>query len=309
MVDYKILINTNLSQMITNGLVSVIIPAYNSKTYVCDAIDSVVNQTYKNFEVIVIDDGSTDGTLELLNLKYPDLKIVSQRNSGLAAARNRGLELAKGDFIQLLDADDIILPLKFEESIRYLENGLDLVSCWCDEVTTDLCNIIQIRKPYTNGTNHFIEILKYNSIGVVHGPIFKKSILTKVPGFDESFGNYCADWNFWMKIIYSDYKIGIIENVHCKYRRSSLSLTMRLKYPNNAGDKKVIKKARHIIKNRSQESGILLEICKKELANRIIRCMESAYKEKRYLSFIGNLLEALIHSQSRKRLLARFSNI
>jgi len=112
------------------GKISVIIPTYNSREYICEAIESVLRQSYKNYEIIVIDDGSTDDTVRLLDSKYRGLRIVSQKNAGLATARNTGLKLAKGDYIQFLDADDTILPGKFEETITYFEKGYDVISCW-----------------------------------------------------------------------------------------------------------------------------------------------------------------------------------
>ena len=89
-------------------LVSVIIPLYNARRYVAQAIESALNQTYSNVEVIVVDDGSTDDPLEVIS-KYP-VRVIRQDNQGVSAARNTGIREATGEFIVTLDADDAISP-------------------------------------------------------------------------------------------------------------------------------------------------------------------------------------------------------
>ena len=91
--------------------ISVIIPAYNAEKFLVESIESVINQTIDDFEIIVIDDGSTDSTLDILRNyeeSYEDFIVICQDNSGPAAARNRGLDVAKGEYIYFLDADDVL---------------------------------------------------------------------------------------------------------------------------------------------------------------------------------------------------------
>jgi len=101
--------------------VTVVIPTYNCAKYLPDAINSVLNQTYKDFEIIVVDDGSTDGTKKVMESymqKYQDrFRYFYQQNNGVAAARNRSIEEAKGEYIALLDADDEFVPNALEECI------------------------------------------------------------------------------------------------------------------------------------------------------------------------------------------------
>jgi len=106
--------------------VSVIIPAYNSGKHICEAIDSVLNQTFKDFELIVVDDGSTDDTKKKI-IKYIDkIVYVYQENAGASAARNLGIVKSSGGYIAFLDSDDIWLPRKLEQSIEFLEKkGFD----------------------------------------------------------------------------------------------------------------------------------------------------------------------------------------
>lgn len=105
----------------TRGIVSVIIPCFNAETWIEEAIESCLNQTYSHIEIVVIDDGSTDKSLDVIK-KYTD-KIVWETgvNKGANHARNRGLALSQGDFIQLLDADDFLFSEKIERQIKLLE--------------------------------------------------------------------------------------------------------------------------------------------------------------------------------------------
>lgn len=108
------------------SLVSVIIPTYNSAPYIVDAIGSVLAQTYQNLEIIVVDDGSNDNTREVL-VRYRDkITCLYQENRGVSAARNRGMQHAQGEFIALLDADDIWLPTKLERQLRFMFEHMDV---------------------------------------------------------------------------------------------------------------------------------------------------------------------------------------
>ena len=112
-------------------LISVILPAYNAETYLKEAIDSILVQTYKNFELIVLNDGSTDRTEEII-LSYDDARIryvKNDTNLKLIKTLNKGIELAKGDYIARMDADDISLPTRFEEEIKYMEMHPDIDVC------------------------------------------------------------------------------------------------------------------------------------------------------------------------------------
>ena len=102
-------------------LVSVIIPTYNSSQYIKEAIDSVLAQTYKNFEIIVIDDGSTDNTKEVLAPYLSVIKYIYKNNGGPASARNRGIKEANGEFVAFLDADDVWKPDRLARGVDILD--------------------------------------------------------------------------------------------------------------------------------------------------------------------------------------------
>ncbi len=123
-------------------LVSVIIPVYNAENFVSECIDSIINQSWTNWEVILIDDGSTDNSLLVIKNKVGSdnrFSIVTQQNSGAPAARNRGLLLAKGEYIQFLDADDELSPDKLKNQVQTLELNPNSV-VWC--LTQKFCNKI-----------------------------------------------------------------------------------------------------------------------------------------------------------------------
>jgi glycosyltransferase involved in cell wall biosynthesis len=127
--------------MKSNPLVSVIIPTYNRASYLPSAIDSVLHQSHKNVEVILVDDGSTDDTPSVLQSYGDRIRVVTQSNSGPAIARNRGIAVSTGDIIAFLDSDDQWLPTKLERQVRSLEAAGPGVTC-------SLCNCTVL---YANG--------------------------------------------------------------------------------------------------------------------------------------------------------------
>ena len=132
-------------------LVSVIIPLYNCERYISQAVESILNQTYKKIEIIVVDDGSTDFSLKVVKTFQDErIKIISRENGGLAKARNSGITEAKGEIAGFLDADDYWHPSKIETHIRhfkaYPEIGLSYsYSQFCDE-NSNLKPLIKSRR-------------------------------------------------------------------------------------------------------------------------------------------------------------------
>lgn len=112
---------TESSATASMPLVSVIMPVYNTAQYIGDAIDSVLSQDYPNKELIIIDDGSTDGTVDIIRRYQPAITLLTQKNQGSAVARNAGLDAARGDYVAFLDSDDIWLPGKLTAQVKYME--------------------------------------------------------------------------------------------------------------------------------------------------------------------------------------------
>ena len=108
------------------NLVSILIPAYNAEKWVADTIRSAINQTWPNTEIIIVDDGSTDNTLAIAKtFESATVKVISQENTGSAEARNRALSYAQGDYIQYLDADDLLSADKIAIQMKKAEGGAD----------------------------------------------------------------------------------------------------------------------------------------------------------------------------------------
>lgn len=181
-------------------LCSIIIPSYNHSKFLARSIECSLKQTYKFVEVIVVDDGSTDETSEIVK-KYSN-KILYHRkiNGGLGAARNTGIKLSRGEYLQFLDADDFIDETKIEKQIPFFENdpGLSIVysACGCTEATgTSIDNISYELK---DGEDP-VKILFGRSLFPVHAGLIKKSAILDAGCFDEARVAQ-EDWQLWLKI-------------------------------------------------------------------------------------------------------------
>jgi len=132
-------------------LVSVILPTYNRAGVLPRAIDSVFAQTYKNIELIVVDDGSTDDTPRILSHYGNNIKIISQKNKGVSAARNTGIRQARGDYIAFVDSDDKWLPSKLEDQIRFFQDHPnDNIALVCTDVQAiDIHGVQHERRRFT----------------------------------------------------------------------------------------------------------------------------------------------------------------
>jgi len=130
---------------IEQDLVTVIIPCYNAENHIIDTLNSVIHQTYKNLEIIVVDDNSTDNTLNLLNsIKDDRLKIIINTKKGAASARNQGIKICKGKYVQFLDADDILSLNKIEIQVKSLETNPTSIA---------VCSTIH----FFDGVNHLLK--------------------------------------------------------------------------------------------------------------------------------------------------------
>jgi glycosyltransferase involved in cell wall biosynthesis len=175
-------------------LVSVVIPCYNYGQYLEQAIDSVLAQTYTNFEIIVVDDGSTEpDTIMLLNnLNKSKTKIVRTRNLKLPTARNNGIKEAKGKYICCLDADDLLKPTYLEKCLFKLEaENVDVCYTWVQEFG-DSQAIIPTKEFDIDSLMH------QNCLHV--SAVFKRGIWEAVGGYNESMVDGYEDWDFWLAI-------------------------------------------------------------------------------------------------------------
>lgn len=238
------------SENYINGLVSVIIPSYQSKWCVCEAINSVLCQTYRKFEVIVVDDGSTDGTSDYLKIEYGNLiEVIEKENGGLANARNVGISFSTGEFINFLDADDLISKDKLEKQINIFNDNkkVSIVNSLYEQID-QFGKLIELKKkPEVQESYTLYDFIKKNVMGAVFSPLIKREVVIDVGGFDENFHNYCADWEFWLKACFLRYKVIICPEVLGYYRRHEDSLTKKRIFPNSLGDLAVVLRAKELL--------------------------------------------------------------
>ena len=186
--------------------ISVIIPTYNRANFIVKAIESIMNQTVKVNEIIVIDDGSTDNTQELLK----DYNIIYkyQKNSGVSKARNLGIKLSKNEWITFLDSDDIWEKTKIEEQINFHKNNKDILFSHTDELWKFNGKIIKQnkhqQKPFGDCFNDNISLCKIGASTV----FIHKSIFDNVGIFDEEL-IACEDYDLWLRILI-EYQLGLV---------------------------------------------------------------------------------------------------
>ncbi len=171
--------------------VSVIIPCYNSAELIADAIDSVLAQTYKDYEIIVVDDGSTDNSREVIESYGDAVKYVHQENSHISAARNHGFRVSSGKYIASLDADDIWLPEKLEKQVAVFEQHPDVGLVYCSGFIRTIGQEdrmqLSISKPYTSSRRSkvFEYLFKAGPVAT-SSAVVSRDIWEKVGGLDES---------------------------------------------------------------------------------------------------------------------------
>ncbi len=179
--------------------VSVIVPTFNRKDLVCGALDSVFAQTFRDFELLVIDDGSTDGTFELLQQTYGSaIRLYRQSNLGAAAARNRGMDEARGRFIAFLDSDDTWKPEKLERQISAFQRDPDLGLVYCGfEGRNERGELIRTHIPQLDGMIAD-QLLFGNHIGGASVVVLKKECANAVGRFDGAFSP-AEDHEYWIR--------------------------------------------------------------------------------------------------------------
>jgi glycosyltransferase involved in cell wall biosynthesis len=199
--------------------VSVIIPAYNYGHFLPDAIESVIDQTYRNFELIVVDDGSTDRTEQVCR-RYGDvLKYIYQVNGGVSRAQNTGIEASKGEYIAFLGADDAWMPQKLELQVDFLESHKDIGMVFsngynCDE---ELGITGMIYENFdTSILDAATENLLVNNFIPGTSVMVRRRCLDSGGLFDEAIRG-CEDWHLWIRISLGE-KVGYIDQPLIKYR-------------------------------------------------------------------------------------------
>ncbi|MBI1877687.1 MAG: glycosyltransferase [Chloroflexi bacterium] len=185
-------------------LVSVIIPAYNAQNFIGETIQSVINQTYPDWEMLVVDDGSTDETRQVIEKYLTDsrVKYLYQPNQERAAARNHGLRGSSGKYIAFLDADDLWLPDKLKVQVEYLDTHSEMGLCFTHHRFINEEGTLT-GKPgvmFKPGPDQFSRLLEANFIAN-STVIIARTVFDKLGLFDESLPAYGSeDWDMWLRI-------------------------------------------------------------------------------------------------------------
>ena len=178
--------------------ISVIIPTFNRKETLKRAIQSVVMQSYTPYEIIVIDDGSDDGTKEWLKDNYPNVKYIYQMNSGVSSARNKGIKFARGDWIALLDSDDEWLPSKLKDQANEIELNPAAKFLHTNEIwIRNGVRVNQMKKHKKYGGYIFEKCLDMCRISP-SSVLIKKDIFDEIGMFDETL-KVCEDYDLWLR--------------------------------------------------------------------------------------------------------------
>lgn len=186
----------------SNLLVSVIIPTYNRGFLIKDTIESVIKQSYKNYELIIIDDASTDKTADWISKNYPEFKLIRmQKNVGNAAARNIGINASKGEFIAFLDHDDQWLPNYLESQVKQLQFFPEAVLSYCNyfEVSQNNNKILKNLKPLSAYDDFTYHLLMQNVIHSLSLTLLRKSSLLEAGSLNESL-HICNDIDLYLKL-------------------------------------------------------------------------------------------------------------
>lgn len=225
----------------TKPAISVITPVYNSEKYLEETLDSILNQTFSNLEIICIDDGSSDNSLAILR-KYQKqdnrIKVMTQQHLGVVVARNNAIQEAQGEFIYLLDSDDVVDKTVIEKSY--------------DAIIADKGDVITCRVRRFGLLNEGVQYLLPNKVNMAlcnclgQSVLFRKSLFEQSGGFDPAFNKGIEDYDFFLNLMYRQRaRFYRIQEDLCFYR---------IKSSNESRDKQVVGAVKkelltHCIKN------------------------------------------------------------
>ncbi|WP_157229368.1 glycosyltransferase family A protein [Rivularia sp. PCC 7116] len=226
---HSLTINEKRIKQSTNltPLVSVIIPAYNAENFITTTLESVLSQTYKNFEVLVIDDGSQDTTAEIVKCfaqKDSRVTLLQQENFGVAAARNLGINQSQGEFIAPIDADDIWYPQNLEKQVQCLlqaDTSVGLVYSWSVDINEQGKLTGNFRASSIEG-DVFTTLLCHNFLGNASSTLIRRSCIEKIGVYNCELkaqnAQGCEDWDFYLRIA-EHFKFKVIPEFCIGYRK------------------------------------------------------------------------------------------
>ncbi|MDH4185753.1 MAG: glycosyltransferase [Nitrospira sp.] len=182
-------------------LVSVLLPVYNAASYVRESIESILGQTFTSFELIVIDDGSTDESAQVIrSVRDPRMQVINQTNQGLSSALNRAVDVARGAYLARQDADDISLPQRFERQVDFLEAHprYGIIGTWAD-IRSENGQVVKRHAHPTESCDLKFELLFDNPF--VHSSMMvRKQVFERVGGYSTDRSIRAEDYELWSRV-------------------------------------------------------------------------------------------------------------
>ncbi len=204
--------------------ISVLIPAYNAMNYLPETMENVLSQTFDDFEVIVVNDGSSDEIERWVSqIKDPRVRLITQKNQGLAGARNTGITNAQGEYIAFLDADDLWEPTKLEKQLGVLEENPEvaLVYTWVAYIDETGKPTGRVFKNQAEG-DVWKKLTERNIVECGSVAMVRRSCFEAVGLFDCNLGSYVEDWDMWLRMA-SRYPFKVVKEPLVYYRQCSSS--------------------------------------------------------------------------------------
>lgn len=184
--------------------ITVFMPVYNAEKYLREAIESILCQTYRDFEFLIINDASTDSSREIiLSCTDPRIKLVdNNKNLGIPGTRNRGIEIASGDYIAFMDADDVSFPQRLEKQLQFLEKnqGAGVVASWVERIREDGSSIGPWRADRKNNTTEEIYYtLNFKNCIANSSALINRELILKEGGYRKDF-HRAEDYELWLRL-------------------------------------------------------------------------------------------------------------
>ena len=265
----------------SSPLISVIIPVFNRERLLKRAIESVLGQTYKKYELIVVDDGSVDNSLEIAK-SYKEAIVIEKTNGGVSSARNFGAKHARGEWLAFLDSDDEWLPLKLDKQIELINEEVHLIHT--EEHWIRNGSFVNQPKAYKKGGgDQFEKSLKLCAISP-STVLLRKSLFDQFGGFREDYP-VCEDYDLWLKIV-SMHKVALVdEPLINKYAGHEEQLSFQYK----AMDYWRVKSMKWILDNRELSTEKLESL--KAVLKKKIDILEKGYRKHSNLENLDEILQ------------------
>lgn len=197
-------------------VVSVVMPCYNGEAFLAAAVESVLGQTFRDFELIVIDDGSTDRSADILAGYGERIRVIRQRNRGVSAARNAGIEAARGDFIAFLDSDDWWEPDFLDQMVKAMDDPRTAIA-YCGWQNVGVGEGKPYVPPDYEGPDKMHHLLRFASLWPIHAILIRRSLMPPGVPFNPAYPA-CEDYDLWLRIA-SFHRIQLVPRVLAYYRK------------------------------------------------------------------------------------------